>query len=490
MATGRRGSVCGSQRDDAAAQAFAFLVAGVLFVATTGALLITVANSPVDSRSAERAGLDHGATSLLDVLMTSQGQWAGGNDGLGRLGLANEDGRIDVARLEALQGGAYAASANGRVDYEEALASLGLDPDDGERFHLRIYPLEPVSWDISFVPLAYIGDYATPLGPAIVPPSTDPVQMAQDAQNQYQPAPANAAEMNVLTNISDVFRPVLNLNTSNTSVFVEEPITGLLIPYDQADDDPYNLVPDADTDTLEGDVYADGCGHLEDALVPRLDNYEILLVGSTTDHHDMDCVDFRAALRDWIMSGGLLIVFGSSFSDSAWLADLLAAGKDTINGSPHRPDPGHPALQRPNILAPDQYKGSTGDVIAPTGKEPLFDVLVSVPWGSDILANYYLSEPGSLGNGIVALMAYVPNLQQELMEFEEVNEPGEADEVGRMRNLMENLHFYTQHQDYSLQYGPTIPVDSQVGSAKRISQVERPGVEPVIVQLELRVWSV
>lgn len=137
----------------AASSVVAFLVAGVIFVGSVGALLVVSrdgtnvsGNSPA---SAATLGLQSQA--LADLVVSSPGFHYAGNeyvlgwgnaeaDELGRLGLRETDTlRMDFEKFQNLRRAGYASATDGYVNYPDARSSLGL-PDLGLDFHLRAFP--------------------------------------------------------------------------------------------------------------------------------------------------------------------------------------------------------------------------------------------------------------------------------------------------------------------------------------------------------------
>src|ERR1041385_5608830 len=97
-------------RDDssAAAQTIAFVVAGAIFMAAVGGLLLTAQRSDHDrhSRASDSQG-SVAASSLADLILDSPGVgWSNGADGVTRLGL--------MASGRGLQGPSVGALARGR----------------------------------------------------------------------------------------------------------------------------------------------------------------------------------------------------------------------------------------------------------------------------------------------------------------------------------------------------------------------------------------
>lgn len=137
----------------AASSVVAFLVAGVIFVGSVGALLVVSQDgSDVGNDSpAAAAALGLQSQLLADLVVASPGFHYEGNaleqdwttataDNLGRLGLReNRSTLMDFAKFQNLRRAGYASTADGLVNYPDARASLGLD-EVGLDFHLRAFP--------------------------------------------------------------------------------------------------------------------------------------------------------------------------------------------------------------------------------------------------------------------------------------------------------------------------------------------------------------
>ncbi len=167
----------------AASTVVAFLLAGVIFVGSVGALLVVSHDAGNDDvgGTAESASLSVKAQGLADLLFASPGYtvtgsgepvaWDGtmstsGQQSLTRLGLRDVgDDQVSFAKVENLRRAAYDASAtDGYVNYPEALQSLGL-AGTGLDFHVRAFPSLKSVRDILAtgnrdpnLRVAYIGD--------------------------------------------------------------------------------------------------------------------------------------------------------------------------------------------------------------------------------------------------------------------------------------------------------------------------------------------
>jgi hypothetical protein len=159
------------RQDDVAVSSsvIAFLIAGVLFMASVTAVLVTTRQSAEEGvgDSTDAARFDIQSSALADILFESPGyssdaasyttglipDWTEDAvtysgyttkaDSLQRLGLLDADsslpGMLDYAKFQNLRRAGYYAAADGYVNYEEAVETLGLS-DAALDFHIRAYP--------------------------------------------------------------------------------------------------------------------------------------------------------------------------------------------------------------------------------------------------------------------------------------------------------------------------------------------------------------
>ena len=172
---------------NASAQVVAFVVAGAIFMGALSAVLISTRDATDDSSSADAAAQDLEAEGLADLLIGSSGvDWAAGPDLLGRLGLGAYNGSgLEQSSIDALKGALVESTANSKVDYADAQASLGLEPGGSQDFHIRIYPVGMDSvYDASLSGLraGYIGDWTSL--PAVTVPLLTPNAQIPAVANQ------------------------------------------------------------------------------------------------------------------------------------------------------------------------------------------------------------------------------------------------------------------------------------------------------------------
>lgn len=134
--------------DEASGTIVSFVLGAAFCIVSSTALVHFVVQQPGTSVSVLAArGLQDKADQVLQVLVGTPGypaSWASDPDHLSRLGLVAAGGtvRLDPAKFSAFANGRLwdPDNTNGRVDYDEAHALLGLD---GYDFHVRAAPLFP-----------------------------------------------------------------------------------------------------------------------------------------------------------------------------------------------------------------------------------------------------------------------------------------------------------------------------------------------------------
>ncbi len=150
--------------DQAVGQVVSLIVAGAIFLAAVATVLVVSQGAARDDSSASDAAKRIQAAGLADILVGSAGiGWDDDPDAIERLGLLAGNGSgLDAQSLEALRGAVVASTDNGKVDYEEAQRSLGMDPAGTAGFHIRIYPVGlddlAVSEDLR---IGYIADWTS-----------------------------------------------------------------------------------------------------------------------------------------------------------------------------------------------------------------------------------------------------------------------------------------------------------------------------------------
>lgn len=456
-------------RDDtAAAQVLGLLTAGLLFLGVVGVLLAKSAEPGTDSNldgPTESAARDRQVLTLADLAAT-QGTGVAGADGLQRLGLATDNGSLDPARLEALRDASLSASlANGKLDYPDARAGLGLP--FGQEFHVSVR--RTANATAASVPIldglrtAYIGDW-TSLASVTVPLGT-PLSMQNAAQAKLNLTmfSATATERAAIRGLGVDFNDRVFVSTLAPTILVD-------LPFPLADPP---LLQYLNLPLFEGDVYPDVKSYLDANLPNRLSHYDLLIVGSGAQHSALTGNAVKQGIANWVLAGGRLVVLGSDASNYQWLQPMFATSVDAVSGAVTAANPNHPILASPYDLAWEGYNthGLAWD-IKKTGGGAHYDDFehVLVQGGKDVLA---VSEPGGFGSGFVVLSSVRP---RELA-------PTEAN------HFLVNLFQPEVIEPFAdLEYGPPIPDDRPVAAALRTLTLWENGA-PATVEIRLFLWG-
>lgn len=471
----RRGKNVNLPRDtDATSQVIAFIVAGAIFMASVGAVLLASQGAAADPTAPDDAVRTRDAKSLVDMLVGSPGvAGESGPDGLIRLGFAAHNGSgLQQSSLDALRGaGMVADGGNGLVDYEEAQRSLGLSPGGAQEFHLRIYPVLPKdSADNAGTTLrvAYVADWAS-IATAKVPMGTPTDQMIQQANAQLNltMAAGTDLERNALDGIGlDFNNQVYYTGTTAPIVVVDMPDSKPDRPILEAVNEPF----------LDGDVYPDDKAYLTATLPGRLAQYDILVIGSGVDHSSLTPDAIKNGIRDWVLGGGELVVLGTE-STGSWLQPLFHVGQDSANGAPSATDSGHPLLHQPYDLAWTSYDnhGKAWDIKSQGSGARYEDFShVVMADGGTILA---ISNEGAFGTGRIVLSNYL------------VREIAASFGAAEASHFFINIIAMEEHKDLYLDYGPAIPKGVASAVAVRQSWLDGGALGTVPMRVEVHVWG-
>lgn len=393
--------------DGAASPVVSFVVALVVFSVLSYSIADFVVQAGTQAPD-ERELLPSVAAGVLAVLVRTPGfpaAWDGNADRVLRLGLESPDSsRLSPAKLAALHAAALPATANGKVDYEEARASLGLE---GNGFHLTLAPrFDPTAstWygvdGLEQSRVAYVGDV--------------------DGDGRLR-----AAALAEITKL---------------------------------DAAPVAFDPTAADATGRGDVFADRKPVVNALLPGRLaaDVYTTLVVGSNVDHTALNDATVKFAVRDWVLRGGSLVVFGTTARDSQWMEPIFGAGHAAgAAGSAWAPDPTHPLLRTPNRLPYATLPTDGGSwQICSEYQDDILQVLAAGPSEgtrrNDVLS---ASPPAVYGNGTIILTTWLPHAA-----------PGVEGE-----RMLANFLMYGRHAQLYLDYGPPVPPDRPVATATRLA---------------------
>jgi hypothetical protein len=458
--------------DQGTGQVVTFLVAGAIFLAAVGTVLVVSQGAATEPGETRESVKSVEATGLADILVGSTGiGWESDPDGIDRLGLLATNGSgLDPDSLDALRGAMEDATDNGKVDYEEALLSLGFDPEDSAGFHLRIYP---VGLDELTVPtdlrVAYIADWTSLASVSVALPVGTSEAMAVKANVALNTTmlASTIYERQAIRALGVDFLDRVYITTGTPTILIDYsfplpdlPMLGVLgIPL------------------LEGDVYPDHKAYLDTVLAGRLEEYDVVVVGSGVDHSNLIKNEIKDGIRDWVLDGGTLIVLGSADKSTAWLNPLLNVGLSTVNGAPTAPDIAHPLLKEPNELAWTGYDThDQGWDIQESGAVAAYEDFshVVIQDGEDVLA---VSKEGSFGDGRVILTSYHARDIAGSMSQDEATA------------FLENMITYADRSSLYLDYGGMVPADQPVALAVRQSWLWDEVYGQVPIRIEVLAWG-
>jgi hypothetical protein len=213
-----------------------------------------------------------------------------------------------------------------------------------------------------------------------------------------------------------------------------------------------------------------------------LQHYTILVVGSGVDHRAMTSAAAKQAIRDWVYAGGYLVVLGSAEQAVQWLQPIFHSAITSASQPLYTPDASHPLLHTPNRLEYDTY--TTGDQAwrFTRNQDAAHFTHVLTSGSDDILA---VSNTGAFGAGRVLLTAY------QLWSLTGQGPVGACDPAALAPTcaalaFLHNLLTYA-YRDLYLDYGPSIPLDREVGVVRRVANVHHPefGAVELIVLLHV-----
>ncbi len=280
-------------------------------------------------------------------------------------------------------------------------------------------------------------------------------------------APTNAAliEVNFLHDLVEKFCPYLYSSTADPdSLVVPAPGWTPRCSGFQGGAQPSDVFPDLKTD-LNNELplrLLDGTG------APRYDETNTLVVGSNVDHNAMTSASAKHAVRDWVLGGGTLIVFGSEDQQVQWLQPIFHAGIESSSGGINAPDTSHPMLQVSDDLDWDNYDNNGKSWKLNSGSADLFTNVVE---GNDgpILA---ISDPGAFGDGTIIITTWLP--------YDLFGDGSDATAEGL--KLVNNV-LMQGYRELFLDYGPPIPKGTSVVPALGKAQVIHPKIGPVMLDI-------
>lgn len=457
--------------DEAITAPIGFAIGGAVLLILVSGLLALAHEAGADSTASQEANLRNEASDLAALLAERPGDgWAGGADAVTRMGLQADNGSgLDADRIAAMKGASFDADpSNGKLDYAETLALLGLDATGSPELHLRVSPIgltgSASAMDLSGVRTLYIGHYDGPDTSIDTLLATDGLMVA-DARAQLDASMSVAAEEEraSLASVGLAFQD--NVTLTGWDVDAVAP---------PAYREPLEDIVDAER--LEGDVFPDQKQFLNAQVPLVIDDYEVVFIGSNVDHSALTSQAFRDAVEDYVHAGGMLIVLGSDDQSFQWLQSMAGTGIETANAGAFAPDVDHPLLREPHPLdwpAYDHFDQAWGGKSSgPNEFDTLFQHVISDGDG-DVLA---VSRDGAFGDGRIFLTTFRP--------YDIRDQIGSAE----AQNFMHNMIAYQRHTGLYLDYGPAPPQDASIGAASRVSYMLDPELGQVPVRLTVLIW--
>lgn len=325
---------------------------------------------------------------------------------------------------------------------------------------------------------AFLWDGAVKVQERILVADPGPAPYTPDGASatEYQPSEAAKWETEFLADLVEQFCPYYFDSSSGT------PLPA--VPTESAP--PY--VPRCDfkgaSPEQPGDVFPDLKSVMNNGLpdrlldddgLPRYDDVSVLVVGSEIDHNAMTSGAAKHAVRDWVLGGGTLIVFGSEEQAVQWLQPIFHSGIQSSSGGISTPDASHPALHIADELSYDAYVNDGRTWKLNAGAQDSFTNVV-VQGSEPVMA---VSDPGAFGAGTVIITTWMP---YDL--FGTGAGTGDLESLRFVNNLL--MHAY---RDLYLDYGPPIPEGTNVVPAVRKTEVRHPDfVDPVTLDIIVYVF--
>lgn len=232
-----------------------------------------------------------------------------------------------------------------------------------------------------------------------------------------------------------------------------------------------------------GDVYPDIRDAMDDDLPAALTDdlgavtladYTTLIVGSNVDHNSMTKMISKETIKDWVIAGGTLIVFGSDDQSVSWLQPLFHASLDTASGGVSTPDENHPVLKVPNDLDYESFKYGT-EWSYNAGADTRFTHVVTAGAEGDLLG---VGDAGAFGAGRVILSGWRP---YDLTVDQSTSCPDPLTPDSRCQAVFLIHNFVTMtYRALYLDYGPPIPTGALQGVQSRIGLVCHPELDQCV----------
>jgi hypothetical protein len=246
---------------------------------------------------------------------------------------------------------------------------------------------------------------------------------------------------------------------------------------------------------------------LDSAGAPRYDLSNVLVVGSKVDQNAMTSASAKQTIRDWVLGGGTLIVFGTTEGNVNWLEPLFHSAIRGGGGAISVPDISHPILHTPDELDDPahnydprgeswNFNGQTAQVQKNETTALFTNVIVD---GDPLTGNPLLadSNPGAIGNGSIILTSYLPyDIYGSSPAGAGKGQPSTGPHAcpGRTAGDCESLKFIhnllmSGYSDLYLDYGPQCPLNTNCIPEVRTAQIRHPlFTDPIQLRLNVFVF--
>ncbi|HUR64587.1 MAG TPA: hypothetical protein VM241_08915 [Candidatus Thermoplasmatota archaeon] len=308
-----------------------------------------------------------------------------------------------------------------------------------------------------------------PRPPAYAPPAaTVPVGPVT-----YSADGTTGNEVAMLDSLVEKFCPTYFDSTTSAPVIYPVAWTARCAGFKAGQPQPGDVFPD-NTNTLKVDLPA----RLLDASgEPTLETTNVLVVGSNVEHQALSAGGAKWTIRDWVLGGGTLIVFGSDGQSYTWLEPVCKAMIKSSSGAINAPDTSNPVLNTADVLDWAAYSNAN-QVWRFNGQNACGPYTNVVIQGSiaDAQAVLTMSNPGTIGAGRVILSTWRP---YDL--YGGTHNPDATFLEGT--KLINNL-LMQGYRDLFLDYGPPLPANTNVAPAVRQLQIQHPQfADPIQLQM-------
>jgi len=473
-------------------------------MATVGTVVVVTHDKATPSAESVAEPVQNAqAELLLEMMLRSEGVWADGQ--LARFGLASADGGLQRNELDKVSvsttGTGMDGSGSGSggikkhvpaldpaeaVVYEDMKDSFAGVVSGSEAattqtfdFHVRIEPIamDEAGYDLSGLRVGYIGDACFTEDGVIadcVATGEKKTHQATSLQYQYFFNDDAERETDMLAELGVQFMNQLQFKPAAAVDGLDPGLDDILDLLDDEDAESAYNESWQEVEGIEiatGDVYADYKDYLRDHFRPRIDLYDVIILGSGVDLGTLDNV--RGNLHNWVKEGGQLIVLGTGLEEDDPLRPIVWQTVVEQEGTPQAAEPEHGLLTFPFRLRWQEYP------------DPglAFELDENDAQGFA----YVLDHDAD----VVVLATSVADAYDQGGVLLSMHRPGAVHrEVGSMEGerFLTNLLVNAKIEPMVVDYGPEVPDDRPVGQALRVSFFDDPHFGQIPVRVTLHFW--